>query len=982
MRRLVRPVLFTVVATAAVVGFVAAGRASPDPIVWGELGTWVERVEPVDAFAEMARWLGLALATYVAVVSFTALLGEFAGLVRLPRLHGLLGRLVGRVALPALKHRLLEVTAVATITASSMNGVTAGASPVPQPAAALIADHTHDEGIAAVRGEFHGFGRVGALSAVLPHVDSATHTVRAGDTLWQIVDSHYGRVDTALVDSVVEANPVIEDPDLIQVGWVLDLPNVALPDSPMLDSSTVEGEASWTVITVRPGDTLWGIVDDHYGEATAERVWATVEANPHIADPSLIHPGQVITLPPLGGDRIPPSSLDVAPPPEVHPSPPVPPEGQAAIEQPTATASASPSPPASTIPSSQVSEVPTSVVHDSGATPSTSPSPTVVDVPHEAVEGPEFDAEGDGAEDEMFPSIARAVGWTGGAGLAAALLALAARRRRRRPHRERHQRPSERAVQLGVALRETQHLDTATWAAPALAELATRIRSRPGEPTPVPRLLRLADDHVELVWDVPNIDVVAPWRTLDGGWSWNMDRPETISSIDAPHPCPAFVTIGQHDGVDVLLNLECCGALDVFGDSKAVDALVHSMTLELAASTFSDSPTILLVGSERLPGAPDHALVVDSDEALGWMRDRNDSATALLAHRRLTSLFALRARSRQEDSHEPVIVVVDRSVVSDDDLAQMHDLANGDLGTVLVVRGETVMTSWQLCCDDEHVELLPLGLRLARLGMVADLDCIVDELIPAQNLTEDLVDPDEMAKAEPPDRELVLADHVAVAHDRLPDLLIAREDESDWDVELKVLGQVRSEGTEQPLTPTELHLAIYLAFHPNGQSSDTIATMIWPDGVAHRTLTNTMASLRRKLGTGSDGEMLFPLGRDSQYLYKLSSRVTTDWHRFLDLARRAESLADDQAVVLLDQALALVDGPPFRATAGYSWAYSDGTASLIEETIEFAARRCAQIHESAGTHLDGREAIHVLQRVVGGSDVDEELASPSDARDD
>jgi hypothetical protein len=182
---------------------------------------------------------------------------------------------------------------------------------------------------------------------------------------------------------------------------------------------------------------------------------------------------------------------------------------------------------------------------------------------------------------------------------------------------------------------------------------------------------------------------------------------------------------------------------------------------------------------------------------------------------------------------------------------------------------------------------------------------------------------------------------VAIAQERLPSATSATAvDSSEWDVELKVLGQVRCVGSKEPLTPTELHLAIYLAFNRNGANSDTIATMVWPNGAAQRTITNTMASLRRKLGTGSDGEMLFPLGRDSQYLYKLSPRVTTDWDRFLDLARRAEELPPDQAVELLDQALELIDGPPFRASTGYSWAYSDGTASLISETVALVARRC------------------------------------------
>ena len=64
-----------------------------------------------------------------------------------------------------------------------------------------------------------------------------------------------------------------------------------------------------------------------------------------------------------------------------------------------------------------------------------------------------------------------------------------------------------------------------------------------------------------------------------------------------------------------------------------------------------------------------------------------------------------------------------------------------------------------------------------------------------------------------------------------------------------------------------------------------------------------MASLRRKLGTGSDGEMLFPLGRDNQYVYRLSPRVITDWDRFLALDEARRELPPEEALPLLDQAL-------------------------------------------------------------------------------
>lgn len=192
----------------------------------------------------------------------------------------------------------------------------------------------------------------------------------------------------------------------------------------------------------------------------------------------------------------------------------------------------------------------------------------------------------------------------------------------------------------------------------------------------------------------------------------------------------------------------------------------------------------------------------------------------------------------------------------------------------------------------------------------------------------------------------------------------------DWDVELHVLGQVACHGTEQLLTHQELHMAILLAFNRGGLNSDTIRTVIWPKGCVMNTLTNAMSDLRRKLGLGSDGEPLFPKGRENGHVYRLSPRVATDWERFRDLVRRSEQLPDTEALPVLDDALGLVKGPPFQAPKGYSWAYSDGTATLIAETIKAAARRSAELHLSHGELIDAAEAAAAALAAIGAPPLD------------
>lgn len=72
----------------------------------------------------------------------------------------------------------------------------------------------------------------------------------------------------------------------------------------------------------------------------------------------------------------------------------------------------------------------------------------------------------------------------------------------------------------------------------------------------------------------------------------------------------------------------------------------------------------------------------------------------------------------------------------------------------------------------------------------------------------------------------------------------------------------------------------------------------------------------------------------------------------LEQVRRAESLLDSEALPALDEALALVEGPPFQGSTGYSEACSDGTATLITVTIKTAARCPSEAHLRQGRKAD------------------------------
>ncbi|MCW5569332.1 MAG: LysM peptidoglycan-binding domain-containing protein, partial [Dokdonella sp.] len=125
-------------------------------------------------------------------------------------------------------------------------------------------------------------GNGGGTGAPAPA--AGDYTVHRGDTLSGIAQRH-----GVSLSSLIAANPQITNPNLIHPGQQIHLPGSA-------------SSAPASTHTVQRGDTLSGIAQQH-----GVSLSSLIAANPQIANPNLIHPGQEVRIPggvTSGGGRV------------------------------------------------------------------------------------------------------------------------------------------------------------------------------------------------------------------------------------------------------------------------------------------------------------------------------------------------------------------------------------------------------------------------------------------------------------------------------------------------------------------------------------------------------------------------------------------------------------------------------------------------------------------------------------------------------
>jgi LysM repeat protein len=106
---------------------------------------------------------------------------------------------------------------------------------------------------------------------------NSAYVVKSGDTLSKIAQSYH-----TSVNALLRANPQISNPNLLKPGDLIYLPGSIL----------VDPNSGLTFYIVKSGDYL-GAIATRFGAS----VQALLAANPQIQSPSLIYPGDRITLP-------------------------------------------------------------------------------------------------------------------------------------------------------------------------------------------------------------------------------------------------------------------------------------------------------------------------------------------------------------------------------------------------------------------------------------------------------------------------------------------------------------------------------------------------------------------------------------------------------------------------------------------------------------------------------------------------------------
>lgn len=820
----------------------------------------------------------------------------------------------------------------------------------------------------------------GELGDVDPAHTGPAVTVARGDSAWALAEQHLG--DGMRWREIWELNRdrpqpdgrAWTDPQRILAGWQLLLPADTNP--PAAETASAPEQQVHVVVQ---GDTLSSIARAHLGDP--DRYLEIFDLNRDVVqpdslrltDPDLIVPGWQLRLP------APQPAAEVADPaPTTDGSPPLDTAGTAVpAPEPTSespTSSTMPPPP-DTTPTTTPSPAPAETDVAAVPVPTTAPTPT--DQPTELA--PAATAGGEVEDDESWWAATAPVlaGVSGATVLATGLLLSLRRSQRRR-------------VLRGAGNTSTQGSDTeravvaaadvplVRWAGQALAEMISRIGARDAASSAPVAVELSPESGIEVLWDTPNPKAPAPWIVADEGWAWRLTYdPDAEAPVDELSAAiPALVTIGHREGRQLMIDLEAFGTVAVSGDRDRVENFLRSVALEL--STGDDLADSYVVTVE-LDGVTTSDRLTSSDPATANDRASSvfHSVRAALDNAASPTTFAYRCGA--DGAHlETTAVIVAANEESD---AFPLPEAPARSGVAIVVAGENPSAAAHIdIATDGTARLEPLGVSFVAAG-VSNATASALETLPA--------DPPGDDEAVAPSTNGHRTDQLRM--DRLaapnlngdaPALFELPDDDTEQEVAgaptrspldaslvVKVLGTPRI--PDRPdIKRRELRLAVYLACRGGRVNASAVQDALWNgQAVQGKTVWNLVGRTRTALGRLPDGSWVLEPSDRNRRMKGLSPAVTTDLAILRYLSEQAQTVSSSEAIGVLRQALALIEGPPFDAE-GYDWAHH-GTQDVAEASrlIEQATEQLVNLALDVDDIDLAREALAQGLRGLPGDEV-------------
>ncbi|MEU0389223.1 LysM peptidoglycan-binding domain-containing protein [Streptomyces chartreusis] len=388
-------------------------------------------------------------------------------------------------------------------------------------------------------------------------------------------------------------------------------------------------------VTVAPGDNLWSIARDEYGDPTA---WREIykankgEAQPggrHFDDPDLIIPGQRLDLPDTSEHAEAPTEPDKG-----QDTPATPPQEKPADREPDRAA---PNADDQDTGRDQEQQAPAASTPAPSATPTTEPSSAAPSAPATSdssarAKTPAPNAQP--AQDSASP-VSAVMAWTATGVVAAALVGTLAVRRRRQQHRRRPGRriamPKGRAAATEQGLRSVQAPTGFDLLNVALRSLALNLQAA-GRDLPALNGVVLHESRLELHLAQaapPCAPFTAPGDRQDL-WTCSASHPDladtaALDGVGAPYP--ALVSIGwDPQGRYVLVDLEHIGLLHLDGDADFARHVLQAIAVELANTPVAGHLEVTALG-QTVPG-----LETAVPERVARSADIDAATTELTAH--------------------------------------------------------------------------------------------------------------------------------------------------------------------------------------------------------------------------------------------------------------------------------------------------------------------------------------------------------------